>query len=363
MSRVRMAVVGVGHLGKEHARILAGFPDVDLVGVADLNTEQAQTIAQRLGTQAYTDYWPLLNLVDAVCVAVPTSFHEPVAAEFLRRGIATLVEKPLAPSVAAAHRLVELAEKNRTLLSVGHIERFNPAFEELERRNVQAKYIRSERVGLFTGRSGDTGVVLDLMIHDLDLILALVNCEVKTVEALGVSVFGRHEDMATVRLVFENGCVAEVTASRASATPARRMQVWAAEGFADVDFSSRRVSLVQASPSLRKHGLDPTKLDAASRARVKDELFTRYLQSLVIDGKAQDQLTCELRTFVNSVQTGAPLRVTGRDGWKAVALAERVLTSLRSHPWTADASGPRGPLQLPAPRQPLFLPAAEQEVA
>src|SRR5438270_12232576 len=142
MSRLRMAVIGVGHLGKEHARILAGMPEVELVGVADTNAAQAQTVAKRLNTQAFADYWPLLNLIDAATIVVPTSCHEVVAAEFLRRGVAVLVEKPLAPTALAAQRLVELAAENGTLLQVGHIERFNPAFEEVKRRRLQPKFIR-----------------------------------------------------------------------------------------------------------------------------------------------------------------------------------------------------------------------------
>src|SRR5438105_1887285 len=145
MTRLRLAVIGVGHLGKEHARILAGLPEVELVGVADINAEQAQVVAKRLGSRAFSEYWPLLNLVDAASIVVPTSLHEPVAAEFLRRGIPVLVEKPLAPTALEAAKLAELAEKNGTLLQVGHIERFNPAFEEVTRRRLQPKFIRAER--------------------------------------------------------------------------------------------------------------------------------------------------------------------------------------------------------------------------
>src|SRR5438105_12135407 len=170
MKRLRMAVVGVGHLGKEHARILAGLPEVELVAVADVNAEQAQAVARRHGTQALADYWPLLNLVDAASIAVPTSLHVEVAREFLRRGIPILVEKPLAADLAGADELTALARQTGTLLQVGHIERFNPAFEELQRRAIQPLMVRAERVGPFTGRSADVGVVLDLMIHDLDLV-------------------------------------------------------------------------------------------------------------------------------------------------------------------------------------------------
>jgi predicted dehydrogenase len=358
-----MAVIGVGHLGKEHARILAGLPEVDLVGVADTRAEQAQAVAKRLGTQSFGEYWPLLNLVDAATIVVPTYCHEPVAADFLRRGIPVLVEKPLAPTMLAAAKLADLAEKNSTLLQAGHIERFNPAFEELTRRPLRPQFIRAERLGPFTGRSFDIGVVLDLMIHDLDLMLALVDSPVESIEALGVSLFGAHEDIANARLRFANGCVAEVTASRAHPAPYRQMHIWSAEGYAGLDFAQKRLTLVQPSAALRARGLDPSKLDAASQARLKEELFGRHLETHTVGGQSQDQLTRELKEFVHCVQTGAKPRVCGRAGRDAVALAERIITSLQGHAWMGAASGPAGPRHVPAPVGNLFEPHVKQEVA
>lgn len=363
MSRLRVAVVGVGHLGKEHARILASLPEVELVGVADVNAEQAKIVAQKLGTQAFGDYWPLLNLVDAASIVVPTTLHYPVASEFLRRGIPVLVEKPLAPNHQQADQLVELADKNKTLLQVGHIERFNPAFEELARTTLQPKFIRAERLGPFTGRSFDVGVVLDLMIHDLDLILTLVKAPVDKVEALGVSVYGGHEDVANARLTFANGCVAEVTASRASQRPQRHMHLWGPEGYVALDFAKRQVTLVQPSLELRTHGLDPSRLDPAARSRIREDLFGRYLETVTRDGQAQDQLTCELQDFVRAVTTGTPPRVTGHAGRAALALAERILASIQSHGWTGAKSGPVGPSQFPAPTGTLFPYQSQRDAA
>lgn len=350
MKRLRMAVIGVGHLGKEHARILAGLPDVELVGVADVNAEQAQQVARRLGTQAFAECWPLLNLVDAASVVVPTALHASVAREFLRRGIPLLIEKPLAPSLAEADELVRLAEAHGVVLQVGHIERFNPAFESLIRRPLRPHLVRCQRVGPFSGRSTDVGVVLDLMIHDLDLLLALVRSPVRSVAALSLSVFGGHEDVANARITFENGCVAEVTASRANPTASRTMQVWADEGYAEVDFAQRRLTLIQPSETVRRHGLDPTRLDPASRARLREELFGRHLEVLTLDGKAQDQLTCELQEFVQSVRTGAAPRCGGAEARDAIALAEAILDQVRGscRPMTAG---------------PLFTPRAGQDVA
>jgi predicted dehydrogenase len=357
MARLRMAVVGVGHLGKEHARVLAGMPDVELVGVADVNADQANAVARRLGTTAYHEYWPLLNLVDAVCVVVPTTQHYAVAADFLRRDISVLVEKPLAATLAEAEALVELGQRHGALLQVGHIERFNPAFEDLERRPLQPKFVSSARLGPFSGRSTDIGVVFDLMIHDLDLLSALVRAPVRAVEAVGVSLFGKHEDVANARLHFANGCVAEVTASRASPTAQRSMHVWAPEGYARVDFARRHLTLMQPSSHMRTRAFD-----AAMLTRVKDELFTRHVEILELDRNDGDQLTCELRDFVACVQTGKTPRVTGLDGRDAVELATRVLASIQQHTWEGAPEGATGPVHLPQPRGQLF-PSHQKDIA
>lgn len=356
MRRLRMAVIGVGHLGKEHARILAGLPDVELVGVADVNLEQAQAVARRCGTRAYGDYWPLLNLVDAATVVVPTIYHHAIAVEFLRRGIPLLVEKPLAATLEQADELVELAHRHEAVLQVGHIERFNPAFEELLRHPLRAKFVECERLGPFSGRSTDIGVVLDLMIHDLDLLLALVGAPVRAVEALGVTIFGRHEDVANARLVFTNGCVAAVSASRASAAPSRRMRVWSAEGYAGLDFARRQLTLVQPSEEFRRQGLDVARLDPSALAQLKEQLFGNHLQVRHLDCDQGDQLTRELQHFISCVQRGERPRVSGEEGRNAVALATRVLESLHAHRWEGHAEGPIGPLQPPAPAGPLFRP-------
>jgi predicted dehydrogenase len=363
MARLRLGVVGVGHLGKEHARILAGLPDVELVGVADANAEQAEKVARQCGCRAFTSHEPLLFLVEAAVLAVPTIHHYPIGAEFLRRGIPLLVEKPLAATLEQAGALVEAAHKSGALLQVGHIERFNPAVEELRRHALQPKFVDCERLGLLTGRSMDIGVVLDLMIHDLDLLRALVQAPARSVEALGVALFGEHEDVANARLTFANGCVANLTASRASATPSRRMRLWAPEGYVSIDFARRSLTFVQPSEQLRRRGLDFRRLDGAAMARLKDECFGRYLQTHQLDRSGGDQLTHELQDFVRCLQTGATPRVTGEDGREAIALATRVLESIRAHAWDGHAGGPIGPGQVPAPRGLLFAPPEDKAAA
>jgi predicted dehydrogenase len=362
MTRLRVGVIGVGHLGKEHARILSGLPDVELVGIADPNTAQAALVAQRCGTQAFPDHHALLSRVDAAVIVVPTIHHHEVSREFLERRIPLLIEKPLASSLEQGDELVALARRHRVTLQVGHIERFNPAFEALLERPLQPKFIRSERCGGFSGRSTDIGVVLDLMIHDIDLMLALVGSPVRDVSALGVSVLGGHEDAVQATLTFANGCVGQLSASRVNSEPVRRMHVWAPEGFVAVDLAKRKLTLTQPAAHLRHGGLDSRRLDPAMLHSLKTELFSRHFLTREIDCNTADQLTCELQDFVSSVRTGRRPRVDGAAGREALAVACRVVESVRRHSWSGNADGPFGPLSLPDPRGLLF-PYPEQERA
>jgi predicted dehydrogenase len=264
------------------------------------------------------------------------------------------VEKPLANSLDDADALVQAARQANTILQVGHVERFNPAFEELLRRPIQPKLIECERHGPFTGRSMDIGAVLDLMIHDLDLLLTLVGGPVRDVDAIGVSVFGGHEDIVNARLWFEEGCVAHVTASRVSQEPKRRLRIWAPEGYAGMDFVSRRLTLVQPSDEFRRRSIDISRLEPSARNALKDKVFGSLLEVCDLDCDAGDQLTRELDHFVGCVRTGRMPRVPGEAGRDAIALAERILESIRRHPWTSNPEGPCGPRQMPPPMGRLF---------
>ena len=347
----RIAVVGVGHLGRHHARILAGMPDVELVGVADARPEQAAAVAEAVGTAAFADWRNLLDRVDAVTIAVPTVLHWEVAGAFLGRGIPAMVEKPLAGSLAEAEELVELADRHATLLQVGHIERFNPALSALDGMALRPKYIAAERLGVYTFRSTDIGVVLDLMIHDIDLILSMVAAPVESVAAVGVSVFGGHEDVANARIQFADGCVANLTASRASYQAVRKMRIWGAEGYAALDFATKHGTLIRPSDALRRGDLELDGLDLAKPDQVKERIFGKILRvdRVQVTEEGPDPLTRELADFVAAVRTGARPRVTGGDALKAVALADRVMKSLNEHHWEGTPTGPTGPLDLPAP--------------
>jgi predicted dehydrogenase len=320
MIRLPVGVIGVGHLGKEHARILASLPEVDLVGVVDPRSAQAEAVAAACRTRAFADHRALVGLVRAAVIATPTTLHHAVARDFLECGVHLLVEKPLAAAVTEGQELARLAARCGALLQVGHIERFNPAFEELQRRQLPSRYLSWERCGKFTGRSTDVGVVLDLMIHDLDLLLKLVKSRPLRVEALGVSVLSGHEDIAQARITFTDGCVADLRASRVHSTVVRTLQAWGAEGYAAVDFGKFHLTLRPFSsvdcpvPVTRDNPAGPEPLDLdCSKAH------------------AEDQLTRELREFIRCVRHGGAPRVDGNAACEALTLAGLVLESMRTH--------------------------------
>jgi predicted dehydrogenase len=349
MDRLRVGVVGVGHLGKHHARILGAIEGVDLVGVADARIEQARAVAAPLRTQAFGDYRELLDRVDAVTIAVPTVLHREVAGPFLERGIAAMVEKPLAPSLAEAIELVELAREHDALLQVGHIERFNPALTTLDSLRLRPKYIAAERLSTYTFRSTDIGVVLDLMIHDLDLLVSQVQAPARSVQALGLSLFGPFEDIANARITFEDGCVADLTASRASFQAVRRMQLYGAEGYATLDFAARCGTIVRPSDRLRNGELDLEGVDLTQPAAIKQHIFGKVLRVDHVQLEGREPLALELEDFVRAAMTGARPKVSGDDALRVMQLADRVLQSLECHSWEGRPDGPVGPYELPEP--------------
>jgi predicted dehydrogenase len=336
MTRLRVGVVGVGHLGQHHARILAAMPDVELVAVADSRPEQARAVAAKCGTLALDDYRSMLGSVDAVTVAVPTFLHREVAGAFLARGIATMVEKPMAGTALDAEQLVAQARATNALLQVGHIERFNPALQALERMPIRPKYVSAERLSTYTFRSTDIGVVLDLMIHDLDLLLSLIAAPVRSVAAVGVSLFGEHEDVANARIEFEDGSVANLTASRASYAAVRKMRIWGAEGYASLDFASKEATLVRPSEQLKHGRLDLDGVDLTQPAAVKEHLFGKVLRVDRVESQGREPLSLELEDFVSAARGRSRPKVSGDDALRAVRLADQVLKSLEAHRWDAE---------------------------
>lgn len=340
MSRLRVAVVGVGHLGQHHARILASMPDVELVAVADSRIDRARSIAEKFGTRAVADYRSLLDAVDAVSVAVPTCFHREVAVPFLERGVATLVEKPLAGSLADAEAITATAHAHRAVLQVGHIERFNPALNVFQDHPIRPRYINAERLSTHTFRSTDIGVVLDLMIHDIDLVLSMTDAGVRSVAAVGLSLFGQHEDVSNARVEFEDGCVANLTASRASYSAVRKMRVWGVEGYASLDFSTRQATIIHPSEQLRHGELDLEGIDLTQPSAVKEHLFGKVLNVSTTQNEGREPLALELEDFIRAARGSSRPKVDGLDALRSIRLADQILKSLRDHRWTSDGTPP-----------------------
>lgn len=345
MSRLKLGVVGVGALGRHHARILSTLPDVELVAVAEPNEAQGQAVAADCQCQWVANYQELLPLVDAASIVVPTSLHRKVAVEFLNHGLPILVEKPLASSVADAREMVTAAKAHAVPLQVGHIERFNPAFIELAKRVQSPKYIRAERTSPYPFRSTDIGVVHDLMIHDIELTQSLVNSESVSVEAFGVSLVGGHEDAVQARVRFANGCIADLTANRVCPTATRSMQVWSSLGCVTADLHARTVTSHGAGPALQL-GLLPYELGrqpGADISSLKSQMWTRFIQTETVSAESVDALTLELKSFIHCVQSGSRPLVDGACGLKAVELAAAILESVRTHAWNGISGEMQGP--------------------
>ena len=244
MTPLKLAVLGAGHLGRIHARLLSRIEGVELVGVVDPIAENRDGVAEEFNARAFASHTELIGRIDAAVVAAPTPLHHALTMDLLDAGIHCLVEKPITATASQADELIARAEAGGLILSVGHVERFNPAFTAVADRLEDPKYIEGQRTSGYTGRSTDVGVVMDLMIHDIDAVLSLVHSPVEHVDAIGLSVLGGCEDVVNARIRFASGCVASLTASRVSYTASRRMQVYAPTGFATIDFGARNAVVV-----------------------------------------------------------------------------------------------------------------------
>jgi len=331
MADLRVAVVGVGHLGKHHARLLREVAGVRLVAVADTRDEAREAAAAAYDVPAFADYRELEGRVDGVCVAVPTAAHREVAGFFLERGCDVLVEKPIAPTVEDGAFLVELAREQGRILQVGHIERFNPAFRAIRDMGIEPRYVEAQRLAPFTFRSTDIGVVLDLMIHDLDLVLSVIRSKVVEVHTFGGALFTPAEDMASAILKFENGAAAQLTATRVAMRPMRKMRLFSRDSYSSVDFHEGQGMTIRKKP-----GWDIGNLDLESVNPEQD------LWKLVFEGLLEVQqyrlddgnpLLDELTAFAHSMHTREAPAVDGAAGLAALAAAHQVLEAIARHPW------------------------------
>ena len=305
MKPIRVAVVGVGHLGSIHARIYSQLQEAQLVAVCDTFPERASSVAGPLGCRAIGDFRELLGQVDAVSIAVPTQAHFEIAKEFLARGVHTLVEKPLTPTVREADRLLSLCRRSRAVLQVGHVERFNVALRRVQDSLKNPRLIEVHRLVPFQPRGTEVGVVLDLMIHDLDLLLWLVKSAIRRVEAVGVRVLTPFEDIANARITFRNGAVANLTASRISKEAMRKFRIFQPESYVSMDFLTLAVDLFRHRQGRIDH------------------------ERLTLSG--EEPLKAELAGFLDAIRHRTPPPVSGREARDALALALKITGLIRKN--------------------------------
>jgi predicted dehydrogenase len=313
MSTLSVAVIGVGYLGNFHAQKYAVMPGVELVGVVDKDSKRASEVAASLGTHAYSNHRELIGRVDAVSVVVPTQFHHMVAKDFLTAGVHVLIEKPITVTIAEADELIAIADQQQVVFQVGHLERFNPVLMALDGVLNGPRFIESVRIAPFKPRGTDVNVVLDLMIHDIDLIQHIVGSPVERIDAIGSPVFTGEEDIANARIVFESGCVANVTASRISLKSERKMRIFQQDAYITLDFQNRKVLIAQKGSGEIFPGIPNIKVE-------EREL-----------GEA-DALRNEIESFTSAIRERKAPQVSGRDGRMALETALKINTSLNRRP-------------------------------
>ncbi len=348
MKPLRVAVIGAGHLGRIHARIAAAQEEIELVAVADPSEAARKIVAQETGTRAVADYRQLVGEIEAAIVAAPTFLHHEIGTELLAGGVPLLIEKPIATTAAQANDLVALARRQGVVLQIGHVERFNPALTCVSNEIRDPKYIEATRTSGYTFRSTDVGAVLDLMIHDLDIVLSLARSTVESVEALGVSVLGGHEDMATARITFASGCVAHLSASRVSFEQCRKMSIFTSRCCTSINFATFEATVIKPREDLLRREFQVNQLSPEQRAYCKEHLFDELLVRTRNEPAAINAIQEEQRDFVAAVRTGKAPRVDGTAGRDAVAVAEMILQRIEEHSWDGSSAGRHGPFAMPA---------------
>ena len=352
MSRLRLAIIGGGHLGRIHARLASTHQQFQLVAVADPSPESQAMVSSQLNLPVVSDYRELLGRIDAAIVATPTVHHYEVTSALLRAGVHCLVEKPLASTPDQAQRLVQIARSHSRVLQTGHVERFNPKWTTAIGHLGKPKFVDAVRSGPYSGRSTDIGVVLDLMIHDLDLILSLDRSPLQQVHASGIALLGSHEDLAEARLTFASGLVANIRASRIAPLATRRMQLYTSTCFAEIDFSADFLKIIRPTEEVLARQVALDDLPAAERLAAKDGVLETLFSIETLPAPGRNAILDEQNDFALSIQTGSPPAVSGEDGARAVEVADRILDAIAQRQW--DGQGSRswriGPLAMLQPR-------------
>ena len=332
-TKLRTAVIGAGKMGAIHAKVYNQLPQSDLVAVVDVDPGKAQRLADQYHCLASTDCAEILNKVDAVTIATPTVTHLNLAKIFIKNKIAVLIEKPLAANVREGRKIVALAKKNGSVVAVGHSERCNPVAQAIKRLDIQPKYIEANRISPYPFRSTDVGVVLDVMIHDIDIILSLAASKIKKVDAVGVNVVEDREDICNARIVFENGCIANITASRLALKTERKVRVFSRKAYLSVDYLRKSGIIIKADPNINvlkwiKGHKESGDFDLTS-VNWPDLL---HIEQLDIDDK--EPIRLEQEAFLQAVTDRACTpEVSALEGLAALECAQKILASIRKHKW------------------------------
>ena len=304
MRKIKVGIVGVGHLGSIHAKVYSKMDNVELVGVCDCNLERALEVGKKYKVRSFANYTDLFGNVEAASIVVPTSLHYSVAKEFLEHGIHVLIEKPITKTLKEADELIEIAEKKDLIIQVGHVERFNAAVLALEKYLKKPKFVECQRLGPFHKRVDDVGVVLDLMIHDIDIVLGLIKQEVATIEAVGLSTMSDFEDVANVRLTFGDGTIADITASRVTKDVVRKIRIFQEESYISLDYLNQEVTI------FKKTG----------NKILKEKVKVKKVQPL----------NEELASFIECVRDHKRPIVSGVEGRRALKVALEIIEKIKS---------------------------------
>ena len=332
MSKLRTAVVGAGKMGAIHSKVYSQLNESELVAVVDVQKDKAEALADQYGCQSFTDTKSLIDKVDAVTISAPTVNHLELAKVFIENNIAVMIEKPLAANVAQAREIVELAKKHNTIVAVGHSERCNPVVQAMKRLDIEPRFIEANRISPYTFRSTDIGVVMDVMIHDIDIILSLAASGIKKIDAVGVNVIGEHEDICNARIVFENGCIANITASRLAIKTERKVRVFSGQAYLSLDYLKKEGVIIKAAENV-----DIVKWIQEHQAQDFDFADVNWPDLLHIeqlDIEDAEPLRIEQQSFLKAVSDKqARPEVTAEDGLAAMECAEWILASIKEHKW------------------------------
>lgn len=312
MQKIKVGVIGVGYLGKFHAEKYAAMEHVELVGVVDVDAKAAKEVADRLGTKAFSDYRLLLEQIQAASIVVPTTMHHEVALTCLKEGIDVMIEKPMTSTLQEADDLNRLAMEKGLIIQVGHLERFNPAVVAMKEFLTRPLFIESHRISVFKPRGTDVDVVLDLMIHDIDIVLSIVDAPIKTIHTVGVPVITPTTDIANARLIFENGCTANVTVSRISRDNIRRVRIFQPRSYISIDYAKKEIMVISQKKELGANGMP--------QEDIKHLTFSEH-----------DALEAELLDFVDNVRHRSTPRVSGLEGRRALATALQIMSQIKEH--------------------------------